>query len=69
MRISRGTVVDGRIVIEGEPLREGARVTVLLADEPGFSLSSDDEAALLVALGEADRGELLDSSEVLKRIS
>ena len=59
MRIIRGKVVDGRVVVEGEALSEGATVTVLAPDEATFTLSEEDEAALLVAISEADRGELL----------
>lgn len=49
MQIATGTVVDGKIVLEGVPLMEGARVTVVTrgADE-GFSLSEAQENELLV---------------------
>ena len=67
MRITKGRVTDGRIVVEGELLAEGAEVTVLSVDEPGFELSDDDEAALLLAIAEADRGEVLDATEVLSQ--
>ncbi len=67
MRITKGRVAEGRIVVEGEALAEGAEVTVLCADEPSFELSGDDEAALLEAMGEADRGETLDATDVLSR--
>lgn len=62
-------MTEGRITVEGEPLAEGAEVTVLCADEPGFELSADDEAALLQAMAEADRGEILDATEVLSQFS
>jgi hypothetical protein len=65
MRITKGRVAEGRIIVEGEALAEGAEVTVLCADEPSFELSADDEAALLQAIGEADRGETLDATDVL----
>jgi hypothetical protein len=69
MRIMKGKVVDGRVLVEGEPLTEGADVTVLCADEPVFDLSADDEAALLQAIAEADRGETLDANQVLSQFS
>jgi hypothetical protein len=68
MRITQGKVVDGRVVIEGEPLSEGSTVTVLVPDERTFTLSEEDEAALLEAIAQADRGELLDAEEVLSRL-
>ena len=67
MRIAKGKVADGRIVVEGEPLAEGAEVTVLCDDEAGFELSADDEAAILQAIAEADRGETLDPADVLSQ--
>jgi len=66
MRITTGKVVDGRVVVEGEALSEGASVTVLVPDEATFALSEEDEAALLDAISEADRGDLLDAEDVLK---
>ncbi len=66
MRITTGRVVDGRVVVEGEALSEGASVTLLVPDEATFVLSEEDEATLLDAISEADRGELLDADDVLK---
>jgi len=68
MRITKGRVVGGHIVVEGEPLADGVDVTVLCADEPGFELSDDDQADLLQAIAEADRGETLDANEVLSQL-
>ena len=68
MRITRGTVVGGQIVVEGEPLREGATVTILFPEERTFELNDADEAALLAAIAEADRGEALDADDVLSQL-
>ena len=68
MRITKGTVVNGHIVVEGETLKEGSVVTVLVADERTFTLNPEEEAALLEAIAEADRGELVDADDVLKRL-
>jgi hypothetical protein len=68
MRITKGKVIDGHIVVEGESLTEGAVVTVLVSDERTFTLSHEEEAVLLEAIAEADRGELLDAEDVLKRL-
>ena len=46
MRITKGKVVNGSIVVEGEPLDEGAVVTVLVSDEHVFTLSPAEEATL-----------------------
>jgi hypothetical protein len=68
MRITKGKVVDGHIVVEGESLSEGAIVTVLVSDERAFTLSNEEEAALLEAIAESDRGELIDVEDLLKRL-
>ena len=69
MRITPGRVVSGQIVVEGEPLPDGALVTVLSreADET-FELDADAEAELLESLAEADRGELIPAEQVLARL-
>ena len=68
MRITKGKAVNGNIVVEGEPLDEGAVVTVLVSDEHVFTLSAEEEAILLESIAQADRGELLDARDVLKRL-
>ena len=68
MRIARGKVVGGQVIVEGESLSEGATVTILVPDERTFTLTNEDEAALLESIVEADRGELLDAEDVLKKL-
>jgi len=68
MRITQGTVVGGKIVVPDEPLTEGSKVTVLVPEERTFTLSQEDEAELLKAIQQADRGELEDGQEVLRRL-
>jgi hypothetical protein len=68
MRITKGKVVGGHIVVEGERLADGSDVTILCADQPEFELGDDDQAELLQAIAEADRGEMLDASQVLSQL-
>ncbi|MGH9762574.1 MAG: hypothetical protein ACREDR_15430 [Blastocatellia bacterium] len=68
MRIAHGKVIAGQILVEGEPLSEGATVTILAPEAPTFALSDEDENALLTAIAEADHGRLVDSDEVLTRL-
>ena len=50
MKIITGRVVNESIVVEGEKLEEGTKVTVLAKeDDETFQLSPQDEAELLVA--------------------
>ncbi len=66
VRVAIGTVVAGKVVLEGEPLPDGARVTVLVPDgDDTFELSPEDEAELLSAIAEADRGNTVDAASVI----
>ena len=69
MRITKGKVVVGQVVVEGDPLDEGSTVTVLVSDEDTFTLDAADEAALLQAIAEADRNDLVDSDDLIKKLS
>jgi len=67
MRVATGKVVSGQIIVEGDVFREGSSVTIL-ASEDGetFELSADDEAALLLAIDEAERGDVIDGDRFLR---
>jgi len=66
MQVTTGTVVNGRIVVQGATLPEGAVVTLLTrgADE-SFVLSAEDETELLDAIAEIDRGECVSLEQLL----
>ncbi len=67
MKVITGKVVAGRIVVEGEPLQEGSTVTVLAPEhDETFVLDSQAEAALLDAMAEADRGEVITGEQLLR---
>ncbi|MDQ3396257.1 MAG: hypothetical protein M3511_00575 [Deinococcota bacterium] len=69
MRVATGKVVAGKVVIEGEPLEEGSAVTVLLPeDNETFELALAEEVALLAAIAEADRGEVVSGEQVLNEL-
>ncbi len=60
MKVATGRVVDGKVVLEGERLREGSVVTVVISDEPaGFDTTPEEESALLEAIAQADRGQVI----------
>ena len=69
MQFATGTVVGGKIVVEGEPLPDGTVVTILAreADET-FEIPPELEADLLASMAEADRGETVPADEVLQRL-
>lgn len=67
MRVTSGKVVSGQVVLEGEPLPDGAIVTVLAREvDESFELDATAQAELLLSLAEADRGELISAEEVLR---
>ena len=69
MRITKGKVVDGQVIVEGDPLNEGSTVTILVSDETTFTLNAEDEATLLQAIAEADQNDLDSGEDVIKKIS
>jgi hypothetical protein len=69
MRITSGRVVDGKVVVEGESLEEGAVVTVLSRDEPNsFIAAPEDEEFLLQSIAEVERGETVSAEELCRRL-
>jgi hypothetical protein len=69
MKVATGTVVDGKVVVEGETLAEGATVTVLLReDQEAFELTAEEEAELLESMAEIERGEFVSGEQLLERL-
>lgn len=67
MRITPGTVVGGKVVVDGASLDEGAVVAVLSRDPDGtFTLSPADEQELLAAVAEIERGEFVPMETLLE---
>jgi hypothetical protein len=67
MRIATGKVISGKVVVEGEPLQEGATVTVLAPDaDESFEVTPEQEAALLASIQEAERRHLVEGAAVLR---
>ena len=69
MRIFAAKVIRGTIVIEGDPLPEGANVTVVAREGvDDFTLSDDDEAELIARIASVDAGDIIDEKELLARL-
>jgi hypothetical protein len=65
MKFATGRVIEGKVVLEGEPLGEGTVVTVVVGDdEQTFEVSDEDEEALLAAIAQADRGQVISWEEL-----
>jgi predicted transcriptional regulator len=70
MQVATGTVVDGKVVVEGAELPEGAVVTILSRGAAaGFRLTREQEDELLDALAEIDRGESVTLEELLASLA
>lgn len=69
MQVATGTVIDGKIVLEGVPLAEGAVVAIVTrgADE-SFSLTDAQETELLAAMAEIERGEYVTLEDLLRSL-
>jgi len=60
-----GTVVGGKVVVEGMVLPEGSVVTVLTHGENGtFTLTTDEEDELVEAIAGIERGEYVSPEEL-----
>jgi hypothetical protein len=70
VKVATGTVVGGKVVVEGEVLTERATVSVLLRDEQEtLELTAADEAELLESISEIERGDFITGDELLKRLA
>ncbi|MGH9463343.1 MAG: hypothetical protein ACRD1X_19230 [Vicinamibacteria bacterium] len=69
MRVATGRVIDGKVIIDGEPLAEGSVVTVVARDEDeAFVVSQEEEQALLAAIAQVERGEVLSWEALHERL-
>ena len=69
MKFANGRVVEGKVVIEGEPLAEGSVVTVVAKeDDETFEVSPEEERALLEAIAEADCGQVVSWQELREQL-
>jgi hypothetical protein len=69
MQVTTGIVVDGKVVVEGDPLPDGTVVTILARDaEETFEVPPELEAELLESIAQADRGETISADEVIERL-
>jgi hypothetical protein len=69
MGVATGTVVAGKVVVDGLELPEGAVVTVLTQEsEQEVRLTPEEEAELLEAIAEVERGEAISAEELFARL-
>ena len=69
MLITTGKVSEGVIRIDTHGLPDGTTVTVLAREgDETFALSASEEADLLAAIAEGERGEFVSAEECLEQI-
>ncbi|MGH8479115.1 MAG: hypothetical protein ACREXK_05955 [Gammaproteobacteria bacterium] len=69
MKVATGRVVEGKVVLEGEPLAEGSVVTVVVReDNETFEVTPEEERALLEAIAQADRGQVISWEELREQL-
>jgi hypothetical protein len=69
MKVATGKVVGGKVVLEGADFAEGATVTVLAReDDELFEASPELEKALLQAIEETRRGDVVSGETLLSRL-
>ena len=61
VRVATGRVIDGKVVVEGEPLVEGSTVTVFLPEpDEEIELTPEEESRLAQVVREADEGDFIE---------
>ena len=69
MKVATGRVVGGKVIVEGEPLTEGSVVTVVAReDDESFEVTPEEEHALLEAIAQADRGQVISWEELREQL-
>src|SRR5713101_1089296 len=69
MQLATGTVVGGKVVVEGDPLPEGTIVTILAREsDETFEVPPELEAELLESTAQAERGETIPADELIERL-
>jgi hypothetical protein len=58
--VATGRVIDGKVVVEGEPLVEGSTVTVFLPEPDEEIELTVEESRLAQAVREADEGDFIE---------
>ena len=69
MQLATGTVIGGKVIVEGVSLPDGTVVTILAREmDETFEVPPELEAELSASIAQADRGEAISAAELLERL-
>lgn len=69
MKVTTGTVVAGKVILDDPTLTDGTDVLVVTRERPPADRLSPEELAELEAgIAEADRGETISGDELFERL-
>lgn len=69
MRVAKGTVVNGTVVVDDPQIQDGTEVFILTRErEDDVHLSAEEMAELEAGIAEADRGEMIPGDEFFARL-
>jgi predicted transcriptional regulator len=69
MRVTTGTVVAGKVVLDDPSITDGTDVLVVTRErEEAVRLSPEELAELEAGIAEADRGETISGEELFTRL-
>ena len=69
MQFATGTVIDGKVVVQGASWPEGTVVAILAREsDETFDVPAELEADLQASIAEWERGETMTSEELFARL-
>lgn len=69
MRVSTGTVISGKVVLDDSAIADGTDVYVLTRDaDETPALSPEERAELEAGIAEADQGDMISGDEFFKHL-
>ncbi len=69
MKLATGRIVAGKVVLDGGAFAEGTVVTVLASEnDETFLASPEQEAALLDAMADVERGDTVSPEQLFERL-
>ena len=69
MQLATGTVVNGKVIVDGASFPDGTIVTILAREsDETFEVPTELESELQASLEEANRGETISAAELFERL-